>query len=135
MLCVRVWGLAMFSSTLRHNRGPAGAGLVLLEVDLHLRASRATSRRRDSVASDRRCSSPPPNCAQQVGLAAGDDVSMAPHGSHSTCAQLRSEEHTSEIPSHFNIVFPLLLEKKKKTTVIIETSQTFCTVSNNHMSD
>src|SRR5260370_19753973 len=27
----------------------------------------------------------------------------------------RSEEHTSEIPSHLNILFPLLLEKKKKT--------------------
>src|SRR5260370_21742867 len=26
---------------------------------------------------------------------------------------LRSEEHTSELQSHFNLVFPLLLEKKK----------------------
>src|SRR5260370_27594192 len=28
---------------------------------------------------------------------------------------VRSEEHTSEIPSHFNLVFRLLLEKKKKS--------------------
>src|SRR5260370_5818706 len=31
-------------------------------------------------------------------------------------AQTRSEEHTSELQSHLNLVCRLLLEKKKKTT-------------------
>src|SRR5690242_21546230 len=35
---------------------------------------------------------------------------------------LRSEEHTSELQSHVNLVCRLLLEKKKKTT---KNSQTF----------
>src|SRR5260370_4948673 len=36
-----------------------------------------------------------------------------PHGPHQ-CAH-RSEEHTSELQSHLNLVCRLLLEKKKKT--------------------
>src|SRR5260370_30126174 len=32
---------------------------------------------------------------------------------------LRSEEHTSELQSHLNLVCRLLLEKKKKTTLTI----------------
>src|SRR5260370_42391877 len=32
-------------------------------------------------------------------------------------AGLRSEEHTSELQSHLNLVCRLLLEKKKKTTI------------------
>src|SRR5260370_32794675 len=34
---------------------------------------------------------------------------------------LRSEEHTSELQSHLNLVCRLLLEKKKKNTIGIET--------------
>src|SRR5260370_21718096 len=33
-------------------------------------------------------------------------------------SQLRSEEHTSELQSHLNLVCRLLLEKKKNTSVI-----------------
>src|SRR5690242_21563657 len=32
---------------------------------------------------------------------------------------LRSEEHTSELQSHVNLVCRLLLEKKKKNTIVI----------------
>src|SRR2546427_8214932 len=34
---------------------------------------------------------------------------------HSLCAQVRSEEHTSELQSQSNLVCRLLLEKKKTT--------------------
>src|SRR5260370_11563822 len=34
----------------------------------------------------------------------------------------RSEEHTSELQSHLNLVCRLLLEKKKKTTTMSDTS-------------
>src|SRR5467141_2640033 len=42
-----------------------------------------------------------------------------------SCAptQLRSEEHTSELQSHLNLVCRLLLEKKKKTTAIKKKKQ------------
>src|SRR5690242_21457166 len=33
---------------------------------------------------------------------------------------LRSEEHTSELQSHVNLVCRLLLEKKKKTNIILK---------------
>src|SRR5207237_10687002 len=36
-----------------------------------------------------------------------------PGTSNSACAQKRSEEHTSELQSHLNLVCRLLLEKKK----------------------
>src|SRR5260370_20380029 len=38
-------------------------------------------------------------------------------------ADLRSEEHTSELQSHLNLVCRLLLEKKKKCTSIPTTSK------------
>src|SRR5260370_32357785 len=38
-----------------------------------------------------------------------------PH-SPQPCRELRSEEHTSELQSHLNLVCRLLLEKKKLTT-------------------
>src|SRR5260370_27524813 len=38
----------------------------------------------------------------------------APIGSRSTLGGARSEEHTSELQSHLNLVCRLLLEKKKK---------------------
>src|SRR5260370_32669241 len=41
------------------------------------------------------------------------DGSMAPMRSPSPSAQKRSEEHTSELQSHLNLVCRLLLEKKK----------------------
>src|SRR5260370_12102529 len=34
----------------------------------------------------------------------------------SRCSSCRSEEHTSELQSHLNLVFRLLLQKKKKST-------------------
>src|SRR5260370_22903296 len=42
----------------------------------------------------------------------GVDVFCRPRGKTST----RSEEHTSELQSHLNLVCRLLLEKKKKTS-------------------
>src|SRR5690242_21376934 len=36
-----------------------------------------------------------------------------------SCAEPRSEEHTSELQSHVNLVCRLLLEKKKKQTRIL----------------
>src|SRR6266480_370393 len=42
---------------------------------------------------------------------------------------VRSEEHTSELQSHVNLVCRLLLEKKKKSTSLassIKASATFC---------
>src|SRR5207237_10069160 len=41
---------------------------------------------------------------------------MAPANSGAPVFALRSEEHTSELQSHLNLVCRLLLEKKKKTT-------------------
>src|SRR4051812_49656593 len=37
-------------------------------------------------------------------------------GAHGITCQKRSEEHTSELQSHVNLVCRLLLEKKKKNT-------------------
>src|SRR5260370_10276975 len=36
-------------------------------------------------------------------------------------SQIRSEEHTSELQSHLNLVCRLLLEKKKKSTILNHT--------------
>src|SRR6266481_7018163 len=38
---------------------------------------------------------------------------------HGSCAQSRSEEHTSELQSQFHLVCRLLLEKKKKKKKIL----------------
>src|SRR5260370_23075606 len=38
----------------------------------------------------------------------------------------RSEEHTPELQSHLNLVFPPLLEKKKKTATLRSTLRTTC---------
>src|SRR5207237_3470043 len=46
-------------------------------------------------------------------------VESRPHGSHIASGGIlrrRSEEHTSELQSHLNLVCRLLLEKKKKRT-------------------
>src|SRR5260370_21415053 len=42
----------------------------------------------------------------------GSAAHLSRHGGH----QCRSEEHTSELQSHLNLVCRLLLEKKKKNT-------------------
>src|SRR5215218_10549320 len=41
------------------------------------------------------------------------------HRSISACATRRSEEHTSELQSHSDLVCRLLLEKKKKNEIIL----------------
>src|SRR5437588_9245656 len=48
--------------------------------------------------------------------AGGDDASHSPHQdpARRVRRQLRSEEHTSELQSHSDLVCRLLLEKKKK---------------------
>src|SRR5690242_21004396 len=45
------------------------------------------------------------------------------HTAHGHC-HVRSEEHTSELQSHVNLVCRLLLEKKKKKTKTINTTTT-----------
>src|SRR6266571_9454543 len=55
------------------------------------------------------------------------DVDDVGHHSRSSCARSRSEEHTSELQSHVNLVCRLLLEKKKNhyfysSVVIIKTN-------------
>src|SRR5690242_21057609 len=45
----------------------------------------------------------------------------------------RSEEHTSELQSHVNLVCRLLLEKKKKKTQINNHQQNIHTLQNNHV--
>src|SRR5690242_20977647 len=42
-------------------------------------------------------------------------IPSAPQIAHSQYTSTRSEEHTSELQSHVNLVCRLLLEKKKKT--------------------
>src|SRR5260370_4472706 len=62
-------------------------------------------------------SHPQPDSERHVGGRAGGGSGgifwNAHHGS--VCARARSEEHTSELQSHLNIVCRLLLEKKKST--------------------
>src|SRR5260370_27352352 len=41
----------------------------------------------------------------------------APGGSRNGFTEMRSEEHTSELQSHLNLVCRLLLEKKKKQNI------------------
>src|SRR5260370_20749396 len=59
-----------------------------------------------------RSSSPPPPSATFISTVALTAVA-APAGL--STAPLRSEEHTSELQSHLNLVCRLLLEKKKNT--------------------
>src|SRR5260370_19879178 len=58
---------------------------------------------------------------------------MIAEGAQRNAADLRSEEHTSELQSHLNLVCRLLLEKKKKKRDIISplidsSSSTTCLV-------
>src|SRR5260370_5649307 len=53
---------------------------------------------------------------------------LSRRGSH----QGRSEEHTSELQSHLNLVCRLLLEKKKKTTLHEIRHSTICQRSHYH---
>src|SRR5260370_18862174 len=47
-------------------------------------------------------------------VAGGERVSVRQNARDSTIGRLRSEEHTSELQSHLNLVCRLLLEKKKQ---------------------
>src|SRR5882762_10528761 len=47
----------------------------------------------------------------------------SPLSSASNCSSTRSEEHTSELQSHLNLVCRLLLEKKKKKVSQIQTKK------------
>src|SRR5260370_21429967 len=49
----------------------------------------------------------------------------APQGTRAPCRD-RSEEHTSELQSHLNLVCRLLLEKKKKNNYTKRTGQNAC---------
>src|SRR6266480_6424683 len=61
------------------------------------------------------------NCATASPVAAG---APSPAGSASGSPAVRSEEHTSELQSHVNLVCRLLLEKKKIQTSQRMTQQT-----------
>src|SRR5438876_6635508 len=54
-------------------------------------------------------------------LAARLNVSTGATVRHSVAPQGRSEEHTSELQSPVHLVCRLLLEKKKKTTMLYDT--------------
>src|SRR5260370_5647791 len=49
----------------------------------------------------------------------GHNAERAPRVAANTRDESRSEEHTSELQSHLNLVCRLLLEKKKKTTTSV----------------
>src|SRR5438477_4423171 len=66
---------------------------------------RRRRRRRDREREDAR------GAAQRPGREHGDLRRL-----HARASGRRSEEHTSELQSHVNLVCRLLLEKKKKTT-------------------
>src|SRR5260370_26432104 len=73
-------------------------------------------------AMPRRCSCCPRSCAPASSVALSTNVS-------------RSEEHTSELQSHLNLVCRLLLEKKKKCTITsLESPNTPRPISNNKQS-
>src|SRR5260370_3099102 len=57
-------------------------------------------------------------CATRTGgcSTSASAIGLRPSGSASPCSPPRSEEHTSELQSHLNLVCRLLLEKKKSTT-------------------
>src|SRR5260370_10575835 len=50
-----------------------------------------------------------------------DQTTVAPRFPRPACAARRSEEHTSELQSHLNLVCRLLLEKKKKEKTLPRT--------------
>src|SRR5690242_21034831 len=55
---------------------------------------------------------------QPDAVAAGDRAAAVPADAAAGDVELRSEEHTSELQSHVNLVCRLLLEKKKKNFCI-----------------
>src|SRR5260370_26376728 len=63
----------------------------------------------DALPISRRRPAPPRGCASTSAARRGCRLRPG-----ATCAGLRSEEHTSELQSHLNLVCRLLLEKKKK---------------------
>src|SRR5260370_29977025 len=70
-----------------------------------------SSPKKPLASSMRGCSTRPsaiPNACIPTNRQAGNDANIGMHA-------FRSEEHTSELQSHLNLVCRLLLEKKKKT--------------------
>src|SRR5260370_16202473 len=59
-----------------------------------------------------------------MGFWAGAGLWLTPETMPFTIATYRSEEHTSELQSHLNLVCRLLLEKKKKMNTILLFTQT-----------
>src|SRR5260370_26047516 len=60
---------------------------------------------------------------------AGPRCALQRQGDPDACARLglllRSEEHTSELQSHLNLVCRLLLEKKKKKIITVTVQETY----------
>src|SRR5260370_20455764 len=64
----------------------------------------------------------------------GDDFSERPEPADGRCRSERSEEHTSELQSHLNLVCRLLLEKKKQQLVWwTQCSTPDLTLNHNHI--
>src|SRR5207248_8517846 len=119
-----------------HASGPAGAvrrtGASICggrhaagSCDATLPPSTATSVSAIRLRRSRRCSEITTACPVSASRDTADRTSEAPSGSscevgsssttRSGCME-RSEEHTSELQSPYDLVCRLLLEKKKKTT-------------------
>src|SRR5260370_12980751 len=70
---------------------------------------------------------------QRIEQASDDDRHDGPHGQPlSPWELLRSEEHTSELQSHLNLVCRLLLEKKKNNVKAIKIARQVVTVIFTH---
>src|SRR5437868_9500558 len=63
-------------------------------------------------------------CLFALAADARDQAAAAPIRDSSTIGAARSEEHTSELQSRFDLVCRLLLEKKKKITTSITLNRT-----------
>src|SRR5690242_21419415 len=78
---------------------------------------RHEGRLRKPGSDTRRCRSPPAGARSwtAVGARACPGAVPRPRTCRAGDSRTRSEEHTSELQSHVNLVCRLLLEKKKKT--------------------
>src|SRR5260370_26086403 len=78
----------------------------------HLAPRRPPEEAQGSFGEDRS----PGFCAHPQSDRGVPEEEVAGNGMHLTRELTRSEEHTSELQSHLNLVCRLLLEKKKKNT-------------------
>src|SRR5438067_9646699 len=63
------------------------------------------------------------------------DLAASPYNPCVRCKHQRSEEHTSELQSRFDLVCRLLLEKKKKIYIIVNMSKNMTQIGISYASD